>query len=61
MDEAEVFYFRYWGKAKPCAEGGQPYHLLVYHSLDVAAVGQILLQQNPAYLQHLIQLTGLDA
>ncbi|WP_280553579.1 CRISPR-associated helicase Cas3' [Halomonas sp. 25-S5] len=31
-------YHRYWGKAKPAAEGEQC-HLLPYHSLDVAAVG----------------------
>jgi hypothetical protein len=31
-------YYKYWGKAKPEAEGGPAYHLLPYHCLDVAAV-----------------------
>lgn len=38
-------YHRYWGKAKP-ADNGSQYHLLAYHSLDVAAVGQLMLEQN---------------
>jgi CRISPR-associated endonuclease/helicase Cas3 len=29
-------YFRYWGKAKK----GDRFHLLPYHCLDVAAVGE---------------------
>ncbi|MGB0848408.1 MAG: CRISPR-associated helicase/endonuclease Cas3, partial [Thiolinea sp.] len=56
MGEAEAFYFRYWGKAKPCAEGGQPYHLLVYHSLDVAAVASVWWDQSlpiqDSFIQH---------
>ena len=32
-------YCKYWGKAKPSSEDGVQYHLLPYHSLDVAAVG----------------------
>ncbi|MDP1932768.1 MAG: CRISPR-associated helicase Cas3' [Gammaproteobacteria bacterium] len=35
-------YWRYWGKAKPRNDGAN-YHLLAYHSLDVAAVGWVLL------------------
>jgi len=38
MTRAES-YFHYWGKAE---KGGPGYHLLVYHCLDVAAVGWIL-------------------
>ena len=48
--------YRYWGKAKKDEES---YHLLVYHSLDVAAVGSILLTQHPTLLQKLSHLTGL--
>jgi CRISPR-associated endonuclease/helicase Cas3 len=34
-------YFKYWGKAAKDKEGGEmQYHLLAYHSLDVAAVGR---------------------
>ena len=41
---ATASYFRYWGKARPSADVGDPYHLLAFHSLDVAACGQELLQ-----------------
>ena len=58
-------YFRYWGKAKPESSQSASYHLLPYHSLDVAAVGWYLLadtsplclrlsaqlQVSPAWLQ----------
>ena len=36
-------YYRYWGKAQPDDLGGERYHLLPFHSLDVAACGQLLL------------------
>ncbi|SIO92410.1 CRISPR-associated helicase/endonuclease Cas3 [Vibrio spartinae] len=37
----EPAYFLYWGKAHQAPQhGGDDYHLLPYHSLDVAAVGQ---------------------
>jgi CRISPR-associated endonuclease/helicase Cas3 len=32
--------FKYWGKASPTSPSSQNWHPLVYHSLDVAAVGQ---------------------
>ncbi len=41
-------YFKYWGKAKRNAEDdGEAYHLLAYHSLDVAAVGHEWWYQSP--------------
>lgn len=42
MEETLQFY-RYWGKARKGDGEGEPYHLLAYHSLDVAAVGWRLL------------------
>ncbi|MBN1577058.1 MAG: hypothetical protein JW913_10925 [Chitinispirillaceae bacterium] len=34
-------YYKYWGKARKRVDGaGYDYHLLVYHCLDVAAVGR---------------------
>jgi CRISPR-associated endonuclease/helicase Cas3 len=40
-------YLRYWGKARGKKEnGGDPYHLLAYHCLDVAACGFVMVQQN---------------
>ncbi len=59
-------YFKYWGKAKKVQEKGLSddvveYHLLVYHGLDVAAVGHVLLKNHhPAYVNHFLKLTGLD-
>ncbi len=37
-------YFAYWGKARPGQEGFARYHLLAFHSLDVAACGEALLK-----------------
>lgn len=42
-------FWNYWGKAKP-ADSGPKFHRLVYHSLDVAAVGEAFLEQSPALL-----------
>lgn len=55
----EDSYYRYWGKARPGAEGEAPYHLLVYHSLDVAAVGKILLQKHHFLRRRLASLMQL--
>jgi CRISPR-associated endonuclease/helicase Cas3 len=52
-------FFQYWGKAQPSAEGAQ-YHLLPYHCLDVAAVGQVLLEQHPRLCSTLAGLLQLD-
>lgn len=41
-------YFFYWGKAKP-SHHAPNYHLLVYHSLDVAAMGKVILEKNLFY------------
>ncbi len=40
----EANYYAYWGKARAGQSAAAPYHLLVYHSLDVAACGQQLLK-----------------
>ena len=41
MDE---LHFKYWGKASPLNHEGERFHLLPYHSLDVAACGLALLK-----------------
>ncbi len=56
----QVPYYRYWGKALKDEGAGEPYHLLPYHCLDVAAVGKILLQSHQPLRSGLIKLTGLD-
>jgi CRISPR-associated endonuclease/helicase Cas3 len=46
MCSSEDIIYRYWGKARP-DEGKDPvYHLLPYHCLDVAAVGEDLIGQK---------------
>jgi CRISPR-associated endonuclease/helicase Cas3 len=54
-------YNRYWGKANQnYGSDGVPYHLLVFHSLDVAAVGYVLLKSNHAFLERLSHMTALE-
>ncbi len=55
-------YYQYWGKAKKAendngAESG--YHLLIYHLLDVAAIGQVLLSNHTSFLRTAIQKSGM--
>lgn len=50
-------YYRYWGKAE---KGGDKYHLLPYHCLDVAAVGHSLLLNNPALRHKFAAITDLE-
>lgn len=42
--------FAYWGKAKPAENSAAQYHLLPFHSLDVAAVGVAYLEQSKPML-----------
>jgi len=37
----EQSYYSYWGKARKEGDEGDPYHLLPYHCLDVAAVADV--------------------
>jgi CRISPR-associated endonuclease/helicase Cas3 len=50
-------YLAYWGKARPTNDGPD-LHLLVYHCLDVAAVGRTYLQRAPALLSWLGEQLG---
>lgn len=55
MDES---YFKYWGKAKRNAEDdGEAYHLLAYHSLDVAAVANVWWKQS-SVIRNIFTSTG---
>lgn len=51
-------YFLYWGKTDRFGDGS--YHLLPYHSLDVAAVAAVLLARHPSYCARLARLFGLS-
>ncbi|MBP8141081.1 MAG: CRISPR-associated helicase Cas3' [Acidovorax sp.] len=50
-------YFSYWGKARSL-DARPDLHLLAYHALDVAAVGDVYLQRSPALLAWLAQQLG---
>ncbi len=54
-------YHRYWAKASPQGEGLYAYHLLPYHSLDVAAVGLTLLERDQVLMSRLEKTSGLLA
>jgi len=58
--DIEPRYFRYWGKARKETEEGALCHLLPYHCLDVAAVGQVLLEQHARLRKSLAALMGLN-
>jgi CRISPR-associated endonuclease/helicase Cas3 len=49
VEPVKPLYYQYWGKT---AEGGG-YHLLPYHCLDVAAVGEVFLRNNTQVRQRL--------
>ena len=60
MSEVQA-YFKYWGKAKrDHRETGDDYHLLVYHSLDVAAVGWSLLNSDSRLARDLAAFLEVD-
>ena len=48
--------FQFWGKAQPLADKGPRWHPLVFHSLDVAAVGRRLLQEDRALAGRICRL-----
>ncbi len=53
--------FNYWGKARRGDdEGGDDYHLLCWHSLDVAAVGYWMVQHNIHNIADYLKKMGLD-
>ncbi|HEX6536951.1 MAG TPA: CRISPR-associated endonuclease Cas3'' [Gemmatimonadaceae bacterium] len=54
---ADVLTF--WGKAQPHADAAAPYHPIVYHLLDVAAVADALLTTRPLARARAATLLGL--
>ncbi len=52
--------YRYWGKAEKASDKEIPdYHLLVYHSLDVAAVASVWWDASPAIRRSFCQGVSL--
>ena len=61
MTDSLQSYYRYWGKARPMEDKAEPAcHLLPYHCLDVAAVGDVLLRHNTLLEKKLSEITGFD-
>lgn len=58
-NSAESIYLRYWGKASPTEDSAHSFHLLPFHSLDVAAVGDSLLRHHRPIADHLAALLGM--
>ena len=53
--------YQNWGKANNTDNQSiSPYHLLVYHCMDVAAVGHVLLQKDKHLLNRFTEITFLD-
>ncbi len=48
--------YKYWGKADK--EGN--YHLLVYHCLDVAAVGKVWLEKSSRFVKKAMEVCGIS-
>ncbi|HAT7513060.1 TPA: CRISPR-associated helicase Cas3' [Kluyvera ascorbata] len=54
--------FKYWGKsARGDKNGGDDYHLLCWHSLDVAAVGHWMVINNIYCIDNYLQKLGLQS
>ena len=58
MDPTNPSYLRYWGKTSR-DEHTPAFHLLPYHALDVAAVGTLLLRNDPM-LRERLSIIGLE-
>ncbi len=53
--------YKNWGKARPGSDQvSVEFHLLVYHCLDVAAVGNVLLRKDDLLLQRFKEIIPLD-
>lgn len=61
MSEEKKPYYLYWGKLdrKSYATGAADFHLLPYHSLDVAAVAYRYLQARPEFAQSMAAFLGM--
>ena len=53
--------YQFWGKARPAPKARSQWHPLISHCLDVAAVGEELLELRAAEAGHLAQRLGWSA
>jgi len=49
----------FWGKASATSQGGPGFHPIVYHSLDVAAVGATLIARDRERLKRIAAAVGI--
>lgn len=49
-----------WGKARPGGAGVPPFHPLLWHALDVAAVGEVLVERCPTVRERTAEALGLE-
>lgn len=54
-------FYCYWGKTNRSSNpSSAPYHLLVYHCLDVAACGYLMVQKNTYGIKDKLKTCGID-
>jgi CRISPR-associated endonuclease/helicase Cas3 len=53
------FILHFWGKANPTSQGRASFHPIVYHSLDVAAVGAELVSRDRERLRRIAGAVGI--
>lgn len=59
--EAGQLLFHFWGKARSSPVSRHPFHPFVYHSLDVAAVGKVMLKRRPDMVAQFADRFGMTA
>ena len=52
--------FEFWGKAQPAQGAGPRWHPLVFHCIDVAAVGERLLREDRSLSERLCRLLDME-
>lgn len=61
MSNEEGDFYRYWGKSrKKLSSEHEPYHLLAWHSLDVAACGYMMVKENFYGFADILAELGLE-
>ena len=58
LTDPQSSYLAFWGKARPSEEGEESWHSVAYHSLDVAAVANVILRANERKLGAIARLLG---
>jgi CRISPR-associated endonuclease/helicase Cas3 len=53
-------FYSYWGKSDSPNPDSFSYHPLVFHSLDVAACGQVLLRARSGWLSNIERVSGIS-